>query len=134
MVSEQTPCKTTNSNVELVLCILFGWMGAHRFYTKKYKSAVLYLLAVGLCGIGWIVDIATIIKKMAKRNSACDSTSFDGNIGSSSNTYVFVSSSGKKYHEDPLCGGNKNLKRVLKTDAIAAGYVQCNRCRDYYFR
>lgn len=63
MVSEQTPCKTTNSNVELVLCILFGWMGAHRFYTKKYKSAVLYLLTVGLCGIGWIVDIATIIKK-----------------------------------------------------------------------
>lgn len=70
MASKQAPHKTANSNVELVLCILFGWMGAHRFYTKKYKSAVLYLLTVGLCGIGWIVDIVVIAARIAKENSA----------------------------------------------------------------
>lgn len=49
-----------NKTVTLALCILLGYLGVHRFYTGKTKSGVLYLLTVGLCGIGWIIDIILI--------------------------------------------------------------------------
>lgn len=49
----------------------------------------------------------------------------------SSVEYVFISKSGKKYHKDPYCGGNQNLQRVSKTDAVLKGCTQCNRCFFY---
>lgn len=61
MDSKQTTYRETNPNVELILCILFGWVGAHRFYTKKYKSATLYLLTLGLFTIGWVYDAVRMI-------------------------------------------------------------------------
>lgn len=130
MDTKQTPHRYTNPNVELILCILFGWMGAHRFYTKKTGSAVLYLLTVGLCGIGWIADIVTIAIRFSKRKSVSNGINWD----SSPDVYVFVAQKGKKYHNDSFCGGNRNLKRKPKQSAIAAGYTQCEHCRDYYLR
>lgn len=44
----------------LILCVLLGYLGIHRFYVGKNKSGVLYLLTGGLCGIGWLVDIILI--------------------------------------------------------------------------
>lgn len=49
-----------NKTVTLVLCVLLGYLGIHRFYLGKTKSGVVYLLTAGLCGIGWIVDIILI--------------------------------------------------------------------------
>ena len=43
--------------VASVLCIMFGYFGAHHFYAGKGGFGVLYLFTVGLFGIGWIVDI-----------------------------------------------------------------------------
>lgn len=42
---------------ELVLCILLGYFGAHKFYEKKIGMGILYFFTLGLFGIGWIVDI-----------------------------------------------------------------------------
>lgn len=50
-----------NKTIALVLCILFGYFGAHHFYVKKNKMGILYLLTVGLCGFGWIIDILLIL-------------------------------------------------------------------------
>lgn len=36
---------------------LFGVFGAHRFYFGKPISGILYLFTLGLCGVGWIVDL-----------------------------------------------------------------------------
>lgn len=44
----------------LLLCIFFGFLGAHRFYVGKTGSGVLYLCTAGLLGIGWVVDIFII--------------------------------------------------------------------------
>jgi len=39
---------------------LFGFLGAHRFYYGKPGSGTLYFFTLGLCGIGWLVDLFLI--------------------------------------------------------------------------
>lgn len=51
------------TKTELVLCIFLGWLGVHRFYAKKYGTAIIYLLTVGLFCIGWIRDIIVLAKR-----------------------------------------------------------------------
>ena len=46
-----------NRTVAAVLCIMFGYFGAHQFYAGKSGLGVLYFFTLGLFGIGWIVDI-----------------------------------------------------------------------------
>lgn len=58
-IAEQEPVISPKSRaIALVLCI-FTVCG-HRFYTKKFGSAILYLFTVGLFAIGWIYDIVKI--------------------------------------------------------------------------
>ncbi|MBQ7579079.1 MAG: NINE protein [Clostridia bacterium] len=35
-----------NKGVMLILCLLFGWMGAHNYYAKNYKKGVLITIAI----------------------------------------------------------------------------------------
>ena len=42
----------------LVLCVLAGYLGAHRFYAGRYGLGILYLITLGIFGLGWLVDIA----------------------------------------------------------------------------
>lgn len=44
-------------NAELIITILFGWTGAHRFRRNDNISGVIYLFTFGLFGIGWFFDI-----------------------------------------------------------------------------
>lgn len=50
-----------NKWISLLLCI-FTVCG-HKFYEGKFFMGILYLLTVGLFGIGWIVDIICILMK-----------------------------------------------------------------------
>lgn len=52
-----------NKWVSLTLCILFGYFGAHKFYEGRLGMGLLYLFTLGLCGIGWIVDIIILAFK-----------------------------------------------------------------------
>ena len=47
--------------VALVLCILLGYFGVHRFYVGKGGSGLVWLLTFGLFGIGWLIDIVMIL-------------------------------------------------------------------------
>lgn len=52
------------------LAVLLGWVGAHRFYSKQYVTAVLYLLT---CWSGFsiamtVVDLMFVIPKKADEN------------------------------------------------------------------
>lgn len=45
-----------NKWVSLLLCIFFGWFGAHKYYESKVIQGVIYSLTLGLFGFGWIID------------------------------------------------------------------------------
>jgi len=47
--------------VTLLLCIFLGVLGAHRFYTGKTGSGLLYLFTCGLAGVGVIIDLIMIL-------------------------------------------------------------------------
>lgn len=58
----KTP-KKIDKIIAIVLCICLGWCGGHKFYEGKIGMGILYLLTLGLFGIGWIVDIIIIATK-----------------------------------------------------------------------
>lgn len=55
--------KPKNKWVALILCIFFGCIGVHKFYEGKVGMGILYLLTLGICGIGVIVDIIVLLFK-----------------------------------------------------------------------
>ena len=44
----------------LLVCLLFGWMGIHRFITGQIFSGLIYLFTFGLLGFGWAFDLLRI--------------------------------------------------------------------------
>jgi hypothetical protein len=46
--------------VVLILCVVIGYFGMHRFYVGRVVSGILWLLTGGLLGIGWFIDIILI--------------------------------------------------------------------------
>jgi TM2 domain-containing membrane protein YozV len=46
--------------VAWLLLVFLGPLGIHRMYMGKWLTGILYLLTVGLCGIGYIYDLWTI--------------------------------------------------------------------------
>lgn len=62
---------TKKSIVEAyILWFVFGLLGAHHFYLKRYGFGVLYVFTFGLLGLGWFVDLFRIpfLVKEANRN------------------------------------------------------------------
>ena len=52
-----------NKWVAFLLCILLGFVGAHKFYEGKAGMGILYLFTFGLFGIGWFVDAIVLLCK-----------------------------------------------------------------------
>lgn len=55
--------KLCNKWVSLCLCIFLGGLGAHKFYEGKGGMGIVYLFTFGLFGIGWFIDIFSILSK-----------------------------------------------------------------------
>jgi len=51
--------------VKLLLTIFLNWpvMGINRILRGKVVIGIIWLLTCSLCGIGWIIDIITMITK-----------------------------------------------------------------------
>lgn len=52
-----------NKWVAIILCVLLGWIGGHKFYEGKTGMGILYLFTLGLGGIGVIIDLITLLTK-----------------------------------------------------------------------
>ncbi|XP_077870291.1 uncharacterized protein LOC144363561 [Saccoglossus kowalevskii] len=40
-----------------ILVIPYGWLGLHMYYLDRVCCGLLYTFTLGICGIGWIIDI-----------------------------------------------------------------------------
>ncbi len=45
----------------LILCLVTGWCGVHRFYVGKYVTGVVMMLTLGGLGIWWFIDLLIIV-------------------------------------------------------------------------
>ena len=54
-------CSGCSRSVALILAIIFGSLGMHRFYAGRIGSGILYVCTCGLFGIGTLVDIIMIL-------------------------------------------------------------------------
>ena len=50
-----------NRTLALILCLVFGFFGAHQFYSGRIGRGILYLFTMGLFGIGWFIDLVKIL-------------------------------------------------------------------------
>jgi len=49
-----------NYTATLILVLVTGFIGGHRFYVGKVFTGVLFFATIGFFGIGWIIDIITV--------------------------------------------------------------------------
>ena len=56
-----------NKLVSFLLCLCFGYLGAHKFYEGDKKLGKLYLFTLGLMGIGWITDLIILFIQLIKK-------------------------------------------------------------------
>ncbi|HYL91044.1 MAG TPA: TM2 domain-containing protein [Burkholderiales bacterium] len=61
MATQNSGESEKNGGLMLVLCLLLGIFGAHRFYAGKTRSAVLQLVTLGGLGIWTLVDLLFIL-------------------------------------------------------------------------
>ena len=55
--------------VTYLLWLLLGVLGAHKFYLGKPGWGVVYLLTLGIVGIGLLVDLFTIPAQVRRYNA-----------------------------------------------------------------
>ncbi len=55
-------------NVAWILLTFLGIFGIHRFYMGKVFTGIIYLLTVGLFGLGILSDFLTLIGQIAEKN------------------------------------------------------------------
>lgn len=106
-----------SKTVTLILCVLLGYLGIHRFYAGKIKSGILYLCTAGLCGIGWIVDIVLIVTDR-----------FFAPAAISSAATVYTTENSNIYHYNPHCYGMLSTISMNLNDARRIGLHPCSRC------
>ena len=61
VVEEKAPESTKSWVITLILLLLLGGVGGHRFYVGKVGTGILYLFTGALFGIGWLVDFIKIL-------------------------------------------------------------------------
>ena len=57
------PYSRKSRGLTLVLALFFGVAGIHCFYVGRIGRGIVFLLTVGLFGIGWIWDIIQILAR-----------------------------------------------------------------------
>lgn len=59
-----------NYSVAWLLLAFLGLLGVHRMYMGKWPTGILYLLTVGLAGLGYLYDYWTLNNQLSMLNRA----------------------------------------------------------------
>jgi hypothetical protein len=59
--TKKEPVSGNEKTVALVLLLLVGVLGIHKFYLGQIGAGILYFLTGGLCGIGLIIDLIKLL-------------------------------------------------------------------------
>lgn len=72
----QTPMQPEKpiTGKEVALAWLLGWVGAHKFYRKKYGMGIMYLLTLGLFLFGWIGDAVCLTLRYINQRNGRETT------------------------------------------------------------
>ncbi len=54
------PPSEKNRLTALLLCLVLGFLGVHRFYVGRAGSGIVWLLTLGVLSVGWIYDVVMI--------------------------------------------------------------------------
>lgn len=57
-----------NYSLGWILLVFLGLLGVHRMYMGKWLTGILYLLTLGLFGLGWLYDLWTLNSQIDERN------------------------------------------------------------------
>lgn len=57
-----------NKTTRILVTVLGGWFGLHKFLDHRIGAGILYLLTGGLFGIGWIIDIIKALASSQQQN------------------------------------------------------------------
>ncbi|MCR8910268.1 TM2 domain-containing protein, partial [Borreliella burgdorferi 297] len=57
-----------NKLIVFLLCLLFGYLGVHRFYVGKIGTGLLYLFTFGFLYVGVLIDLIRITTNKFKCN------------------------------------------------------------------
>ena len=52
-----------NKWIAFLLCLLLGYIGAHKFYEGKIIFGIIYILTLGFWGVGILIDLILILLK-----------------------------------------------------------------------
>lgn len=100
-----------NNKTDFILCLLLGYLGAHKFYERKILVGILYLFTGGLFFIGWIYDCIKLGISLNKKQNVrvenntnyhkdtiVSSTTYDKNIiDETPNNYLKIKVAGVTY-------------------------------------
>lgn len=110
----------TSAWTDFVICLLFGWLGVHKFREKKVGMGFLYLFTVGLFCIGWIIDCIHYLTIALHGSPACNNTTL------SDNEPLPVVSTNVMLSTDEVCHYCASATYV-KTKNVVIGYTGGSR-------
>lgn len=129
MMFDQDSISNKSQMVTFILCLLFGGLGAHRFYVGKYVTGIVYALIGGssivfkVLGVGWgIVSWAVLMVLLIYDVYALYSDSFTD----SKDRLVIDKSRILEYEtfeEREQILFVKKLNKILTTTLVAAVYI-----------
>lgn len=122
----------------LIVTILLGWAGVHKFLQKKPVWGFIYLFTFGLFGIGWLVDIVLAIKNLHNSQKSKISTFFVAGTAYQKNEIITLltpsTNSSFRYKPldiacvlvpEPTNKHDSNAIRVMINN-VCVGYVPAN--------
>ena len=99
--------------IKLIIIVLVGYLGIHKFMEKKTTLGWIYLFTFGLCGIGWIIDIIIAVKDFYEINNK---TNANCNIASERKNNISHTANFKKITLDEIVDRKLNEYIVFDTE------------------